>query len=977
MALVDSGLSNNDAVLTRVRSSLYLSADSKRHLELAISNMSANDKEALCGQLTRCLSSVHSAWRANACFVLGLLGDQARPAVPSIVKSIDGSFTRGKGVVAAAEALSRIDAIYAVPELVKALQTAPHPDSPSARSWTYTDADRVTCLEIIGPSAAPAAPHLAPHLHFHDATINALISIGAAAIPAVLNELKRTSQRRLQVMCRNSAVFFSAVGEDAGLPLLSSLEASTGAERTALAMVYSYLRLPPLPLRRHHALNAKSIPLLKRLLNDPKVQEFAKTALLTLETPPVSRVSASNFSAVVLDTVRCGWDISEEAKHDLAVIFDIAPNGAKRDLRTPLIASLRSKNSWEYANAIFVLGLIGHSAEIALDDIVNALKYTNSKQTLQAADALANIGAQAVVPTLIKALPAPPLPNHTVTNSLSKHEKSVLECLESLAEFLSTDASTFAGFLRHGETNSVLASIGVPAIPSIVEQIKRASGQHAMSSVCDNAAEIISSIGPAASKAFLETFDPNSPGAQEAISQVFTSLRPPALNMESVPMLCALLMEPTHKFSPKAKRALVELGAPAAVAVADYFSQYPGSAALHYSNPSAVAHEILKEYGHAAIPSLTKHIAGLNIEKQAKIAVYILNIDPAEPTAAEKLLTLMTDENESSRLIGLQAIEDVWITAARTSQFPERINEHFVKAVAKAWQDPSATVRHKASHVLGYVKNFREEIEQLLRRVTETQPTAQTQMTKPPQTESSTDTVELALPSMPSEEQLREVLQRDFATSLEIGWNDQPPKTVIGKIDFEARHLTTALNAHWMGQPKFLKKHILIEIQVNGYLFESDEASTSAKDCALYGHDVHSARGQVVYAYDGSRLSIITGANAKTNLASVFERESIHFDELPPSELAWFFCHVFLPKHRVGYSLSLHEVVESASPDAISNVTAPAVAGSATAGWTVHFWTLFHQGGCMPGLPELFEHRIDISPGYEISFDSPYDDIRN
>ncbi len=703
-------------ILTRVRSSLYLSNNSKDELADLLNKAPENEKAMLIAPLTSCLYSVHHSWRANAVCVLGLIGPQARSAVPAIIKAMEGTFTSCKGVMCAAEALPKIGATYAVPELIKALQHAPEPDATSRRGWSYYDSHIVECLEAFGPSACDAAPYLAVHLHFHASANPALISIGAAAVPAILREVKRTTAKRLEWMCFNAAVVLSAIGSDASQPLIDALESSAPENLVAISMVFGFLRLVPMPLRRRHALNANAVPTLQRLLMDTRVQKYAKKALLTLESPPGSRVSANTFTSVVLDTVRCGWQISDQTKGELAAIFDIAPNGKKRGLITPLTSSLQSDQSVERANAVYVLGLLGPQAQSAVPGIISALGYINCKGIMQAAEALREIGAAYAVPELVNALPQPPSPQQSISNGFSQQEKCILECLESFGPLLSSNASIFAAFLRNGGTNTVLANIGAAAIPAILNEVERVSGQHAMTWECPHAAEVLSAIGAAASKPLIDALESSTPQTREAIALVFGSLRGPALSVEAAPVLCRFLMDESQNVRTHVRKALLELGPSAAVAVGEHLSF--SSATLHPSDPSRIARDILKGYGASAVPALTAHMSSVNPEKQANLAVYILGIDPHDTNAAEKLMSLLGDENEKIRLIAVHAVGEACRNAP-TGPLPGLIKERLLPAVMKAWQDPKFSVRQQAAEVLTKIRPRTEDLtDTLLRSVT-------------------------------------------------------------------------------------------------------------------------------------------------------------------------------------------------------------------------------------------------------------------
>jgi len=683
------------AILNRVRCCSYLSEPSKSELAEELAAVPENEKTPLVNHLLSCLQSDNYAHRANALYVLGLFGPQARLTVRQIIGSMD--CWNCKVVMQIADTLRKIGASYAVPALVGALRKAPAPEE-TRLQWTIHDEYILECLESFGPDASSAAPDLAAYLHFHNSANQALVSIGAAAIPAILNEVQRAIESRLDWVCHNAADIISLIGSDVSQLLVESFTLSTPKGRRALMSMVSLLQPP--------ALNENAIPWLRRLLTDASVQTYAEKALLTLESSATPTESANDPATVVLNTVHSGLYLSDTAKLELAELLDKPPETEKEKLVAPLCAAMQSGGCVRRANAVYVLGLLGPQAGSAVPAIIQAMKKVSCRGVMQAADALAKIGASYAVPELIKSLNPQPNPSGF---GWSRDNECIMVCLGSFGSLLNSDAPFLAALLGHGSADMVLASIGPAVIPGVLKVVEQDCGQTRMSRTCRFAAEVLSSIGFAASQPMIDALESSAGKPQEAFSLVFSLLKPPALNSEAAPALNQMLMSEVAKIRDNARKALLAMGTSAAPSTGEFLAEYltttpfPPRHGMHTTHTSVSSHfirgDILKESGLSAVPALTARLSHASPEIQCKAAAWILRITPDDSNAAEKLVCLLGDADEQIRLLALEAVM-VARCARHTPPLPDLIQDKLLPAVMKTWQDPKSAVRQKACETL-------------------------------------------------------------------------------------------------------------------------------------------------------------------------------------------------------------------------------------------------------------------------------------
>lgn len=967
-------------ILNRIRCCAYLTEISKTQLAKEVVALSRDDRVTLLNHLPEILSADNYAYRANALFAIGLFGPQARFALPGIIESMD--CWNCKVVVQVADTLTNIGATYAVPALLGALRKAPPPDGTSLQ-WTIQDEYILEIIETFGTAAESAAPALAAYLHFHNSANQALISIGAAAIPAILDQVERATKSRLNWVSHNAAEIISAIGIDITKQLVQSFEASTPEGRLALLSMVSMLRPP--------ALSKNAIPWLRQLLRDDSFQSYAERALHTLESYKEPVTGASDKPTVILNMVHSGKYLSESSKLTLSQLLRKATASEQQNLLNPLCEAMQSGGGGcaRRANAIYVLGLLGPQAGPAVPSIIEAMLRVNCRGVIQAADALAKIGASYAVPELIKALNPAPNPS---SGGWSRVNECIMVCLESFGPALSSEAPLLALCLDHGSVNTVLASIGPAAISPILDEVKRQIDGSKLWRTCRFAAEALSAIGAPASRPLIEALASSTAKNREAISLLFSHLKPPALSLEAVPALCRLYLSNSTDIRNNATKALHALGPAAAPATGEFIADYLTTTPFppHFGHPNHsygaasayIREELLKESGLSAIPALTARLSHNSPEIQSKAAAWILRINPDDNKAVAKLLSLLANNNEQVRLLAIEAV----IQARGNTQnpLPTLIKEKLLPAVIKAWQDPNSAVRRKACEALA-VMITDEALSTALGGVSSavsssgsgagsgsgsgagsraTSLAARFSLIPNASAPTQSNAPESELPPMPTYIEIKEALESQFPKGMVVSRRGYQVKNANGgyenrveehrePISFTAQQLQHPLSGNNPGQPTFFKRHIMLSITAG------QEFRWSG---GLGGH------GRGLYAYDGQKLTYVDGADACTNVGAVLRVEALKLDQADPVELCWFFCQTLIMS-----AIGQHTVVEpSASPAPGAVVTKPSVTVTKT-GWKAHFWTLKQPilGCCRTGpvIPELCEHTVTISPQFDIAYE--------
>lgn len=514
---------------------------------------------------------------------------------------------------------------------------------PGAGSWSFTihDAHIVECLKGFGPAARDAAPDLAAYLHFSRCTSEALIAIGSAAVPVV---------RSIEV-------------ESAGKSQMKSV-------RDNIAAVLSSIEAAP-----------------DRLLN-------------------AALDSNADVAKTVQRVVSSGANLSISAEAKIAAWLNKLSELDKQAMVDPLVSCLQSESCRERDNAAYLLGQLGMQARSAIPAMIESMRFMDCRGVLQVAQSLRNTGVAYAVPELLNALPqqAPEL-NATSHHGFSLQHQHVIECLEALGSLAVSATPYFTGWLRSSDGNTVLAQIGPAAIPQIIKEIRRASPHHAMTWVCQNAAEVLSSIGVASSQLLIDALD--RAGTQEervAFSWVFSALRAPALAIDAAPALSRLLLEDAGNASNCTKTALVNLGPAAASAVCECLFPYTTQATQQtsiskYHGAQRILRDMLKSFGAPAIPFLADRMSSVDLKIKSRLAACILIIDPGDLSGLETLVNLLANEDEKARLAALEAAGEA--RPRVPGPLPPVMKEKLVPALIRCWQDPKPAVRQEAAMVLG------------------------------------------------------------------------------------------------------------------------------------------------------------------------------------------------------------------------------------------------------------------------------------
>jgi hypothetical protein len=309
------------------------------------------------------------------------------------------------------------------------------------------------------------------------------------------------------------------------------------------------------------------------------------------------------------------------------------------------------------------------------------------------------------VPELIKSLNPKPNPNGF---GWSRDNECLMVCLEKFGPLLSSEAPALAMLLGHGSADTLLASIGPAVIPGVLIEVELHSEQTDMSRTSRFAAEVLSSIGSAASRPLIDALESSTAKPLEAISLVFSHLKPPALSSEAAPALNRLFMSEVVNVRDNAKKALLALGSSAEASTGEFLAEhltttlFPPRVGSHphpvYGASSFIRDGLVKESGLSAIPALTARLSHASPEIQSRAAAWILKISPDNSTAVEKLVSLLGDADEKVRLHALEAA--IQTRLGVQSPLSDLMKERLLPAVIKTWQDPKSVVRKKACEAL-------------------------------------------------------------------------------------------------------------------------------------------------------------------------------------------------------------------------------------------------------------------------------------
>jgi flagellar motor switch protein FliG len=877
----------------------------KGEVAALLQSMSDGEKDKLVAALKQTLRSVYYGWRVNAAYVIGLLGPAARDLISPLIDGMNCWKCRVAMEVVAA--LPKISSQDAVSELIKSLRKAPSPDADSY-SWTDHDENLVMCLASLGPVASDAAPHLAAYLHFSPGCSEALVSIGSASVSQVIAEVKRATRPRRARICTRAASVLSAIGADAAKPLLNALESSSGEQQLAMAMLFAELKPP--------ALSTAATPVLRRLLSNASLKEYAQKALDAMESDAEFQKSGDgNRVSNALHMVHSYTPMWQRKQTELASISAMS-DSERRTLIDELIAILQNGRHSERANTAYALGVLGAAAHPAVPALIESLKYMNAVSVMQVASALTKMDAEYVLPLLVEALPLPPSPAQS-SYTFSRHEARIIECIEAFGMRAESFAPKLARFVRSDSASTMIANLGLAAVPAVLKVVEESNKQHAMSWVCRNAAEVLSSIGAEANKLLVDALESSNAEMLEAISLVFSSLKRPALSVDAAPSLCRMLTSNSQNVQRNAKQALLSMGVDSAPVACEYLDErMPTFREDRSFQVELVLQSLLREYGADAVPALAARVQQVDRKKQAGLAGDILRLDPNNSEAADKLVALLGDDDDDVRLAAAKAVRHCHGNSS--APVPKVVEETLMPAVAYLWQDRNPAVRRAATDALErfwckvpLYQNYVVAVEQ------------------PAMDEGR----------MPGDDLIIDTLQRRYSKTVVKGHMPRTEKGADGPMYFVEARLV---------QPDFLRKSAFVEITVQGGPFDWI--------------------GRCLYSFDGEELKEMDGDRRNGGISQVLSSERIELDQVHPVSLATMFVELFMPTRRAGFGVNMHGLVQAAPAyEGKSPVKPPHVTASGD-GWILHFWTIHFGGGCTPTIPTLHEHTVKISRKYDVDF---------
>jgi len=317
---------------------------------------------------------------------------------------------------------------------------------------------------------------------------------------------------------------------------------------------------------------------------------------------------------------------------------------------------------------------------------------------------------------------------------------------------------------------------------------------------------------------------------------------------------------------------------------------------------SREAHAVFGAYGAAVIPLLSAGMSNSNPYIQANAAAAMLKYVPDDSTALEKLLTFFAHNHEQVRMVALRAVTDAGGNC-----------EMLVPAVMKALTDPDSEVRRQAAECL-------KQLGQIARIISKLQQSCSVAEFV------HTDVSDVSLP-MPSDTFIKDTLKHQFSENVQF------------------------YSAHRMDQPKFLKRHILVEVK--GSPFGQKNMWSEASG---------------VYAYDGKQLRYLDPQNGKNIVSDILRDELLLMDQVDPSEFAWFLNGTLLG----GFAYQAHRVVEPSRNGAdigLELVTKPSLKAVESGGWMIEFWSKCEWGACTQTYCSFQEHHYFISEQFDITYE--------
>jgi HEAT repeat protein len=383
--------------------------------------------------LMEALEHKSSNVRETAVIALGLIGPDARSAVPAILTSIKGAYCP----LYAYDALQRMGRA-ALPALIAALQ-----DNDEQIRKVATEA-----LGRFGPMAKPAIPALVEVF-----AVDALRGIGPDALPALVALLKDPDVHKRQEVIR----------------VLCDMNPEDSKTVTALVpALLAALRDPDAQVRRETASRIgfsllapeTTVPALLGTLKDdnPDVRRAAAEALVKMGA------RAGKFVPALVEALRSA---DEEVRSAAAQV--LGQIGPEAEAAVPeLLVLLKKGKDRERMEAAQALASIGPPARAALPTLVEMLKQKDTR--LLAADALGVFGpeAEAAVPALKEVL-------HDQDQETSGYAVLALARIgpagvPALAEALKADNPWVRA--RAADAMRWIGSAALPALPALIEVLK-------------------------------------------------------------------------------------------------------------------------------------------------------------------------------------------------------------------------------------------------------------------------------------------------------------------------------------------------------------------------------------------------------------------------------------------------------------------------------------------------------------------------